>query len=60
MVSCDLHRLLPVLCSFVAFILVMLALFAGHRPGVLEEHDIISVSHPMTHDLSIQPETPIP
>jgi hypothetical protein len=60
MVGCSLHRLLPVLCSFVAFILVMLALFAGHRPGALEEYDIISVSHPMTHDQSVQPETPIP
>ncbi|EAQ93057.1 predicted protein [Chaetomium globosum CBS 148.51] len=35
-------RAVPLLCSFVAFILVMLALFAGNKPGVLEGYHIIT------------------
>ncbi|KAK4132011.1 hypothetical protein BT67DRAFT_435866 [Trichocladium antarcticum] len=41
----SLTGILPVLCSFVAFILVMLAMFAGgDGPGVFREYDIISVN----------------
>ncbi|KAK3300602.1 uncharacterized protein B0H64DRAFT_448917 [Chaetomium fimeti] len=36
-------RAIPLVCSFMAFILVMLALFAGNKPGVLEGHEIITV-----------------
>lgn len=37
-------RSLPVVLSFAALILVMLALFAGNKPGILEDYDIITVS----------------
>lgn len=37
-------RAVPLFCSFVAFILAMLALFAGNKPGVLEGYNIITVS----------------
>jgi hypothetical protein len=36
-------RLLPVVFSLTALILLMLALFAGYKPGVLEDYDIITV-----------------
>ncbi|KAH6853992.1 SUR7/PalI family-domain-containing protein [Chaetomium sp. MPI-CAGE-AT-0009] len=36
-------RAIPLVCSLVAFILVMLALFAGNKPGVLEGYNIIMV-----------------
>ncbi|KAL2137282.1 hypothetical protein VTI74DRAFT_5013 [Chaetomium olivicolor] len=45
MATCfNLTRLPPVLCSLVAFILVMLALFAGHDPRFLEGYDILLVN----------------
>ncbi len=44
-----LFRLLPVLCSFAAFILVVLALFAGNKQGFLEDYNIITVSAPVCH-----------
>ncbi|KAL1843832.1 hypothetical protein VTJ49DRAFT_7183 [Mycothermus thermophilus] len=37
-------RLLPVIFSFVAFILALLALFAGNKPGILEGYDILTVN----------------
>ncbi|KAK4240432.1 protein ECM7 [Achaetomium macrosporum] len=37
------YRLSPLLCSLVAFILVMLAIFAGYSPGILEGYDILLV-----------------
>ncbi|KAK3309866.1 SUR7/PalI family-domain-containing protein [Chaetomium strumarium] len=38
------YRLLPLLCSLVSFILVMLAIFAGYSPGILEGYDILLVN----------------
>ena len=37
-------RVAPVICCFITFILVVLALFAGNQPGVLEGYDILTVS----------------
>ncbi|KAL2271356.1 hypothetical protein VTJ83DRAFT_727 [Remersonia thermophila] len=37
-------RLLPVVFSFVVFILALLALFAGNKPGILESYDILTVN----------------
>ncbi|KAK4156146.1 protein ECM7 [Chaetomidium leptoderma] len=42
--SAHMLRLPPVLCSFSALILVMLAFFAGNSPGVLDNYDIITVN----------------
>jgi hypothetical protein len=39
-------RAVPLLFSFIAFILAMLALFAGNKPGVLEGYNIITASTP--------------
>jgi hypothetical protein len=39
-------RAVPLLFSFIAFILAMLALFAGNKPGVLEGYNIITASSP--------------
>ena len=39
-----LMRLLPVLFSFASFIIVMVALFAGNQPGILEQYDLLTVS----------------
>ncbi len=43
-----LFRLLPALCSFVAFILAVLALFASNKQGFLEDYNIIMVSAPLS------------
>jgi hypothetical protein len=40
------YRLSPLLCSLVAFILVMLTIFAGFSPGILEGYDILLVGNP--------------
>jgi len=40
--------LLPLACSMVAFILGMLCLFAGHKPGFMEDYHIVSVSFVLT------------
>ena len=36
--------LLPLLLTMAAFILGMLCLFAGNKPGFMEDYDIITVS----------------
>ncbi|KAH6650503.1 hypothetical protein F5144DRAFT_625527 [Chaetomium tenue] len=46
-------RAVPLLCSFVAFILVMLALFAGNKPGVLEGYHIITARTLTLHSSTI-------
>ena len=38
--------LLPLALAIVAFVLSMLCLFAGHKPGVLEDYHIITVRKP--------------
>lgn len=37
--------LFPMACAIVAFVLGMLCLFAGHKPGFMEDYHIITVSH---------------
>ena len=36
--------ILPFLCLLVAFVLSMLMLFAGSKPGFLENYDLLTVS----------------
>lgn len=38
--------LFPMACAIVAFILGMLCLFAGHKPGFMEDYHILTVSSP--------------
>lgn len=38
-----LSALFPMACAIVAFVLSMLCLFAGHKPGFMEEYHIITV-----------------
>jgi len=35
---------IPIVASLAAFILVLLALLAGSRPGFMEDYDIVAVS----------------
>jgi hypothetical protein len=37
-------RVAPVIFCFVTFLLLVLALFAGNQPGVLEGYDMLTVS----------------
>lgn len=39
-----LSALFPLACAIVAFVLSMLCLFAGHKPGFMEEYHIVSVN----------------
>jgi len=36
--------LFPLACSIAGFVLAMLCLFAGHKPGFMEDYDIVRVS----------------
>ena len=38
-----LSALFPLACAIVAFVLSMLCLFAGHKPGFMEEYHIVTV-----------------
>jgi len=44
--------LFPMLCAIVAFVLSMLCLFAGSKPGFMEEYSIIMV-RPSFHKLAL-------
>ena len=39
-------------CAIVAFVLSMLCLFAGHKPGFMEEYHIVTVWPPSPRGLS--------
>ena len=43
----------PVVLSVVGFVLAMLALFAGNRPGFMEEYHIIMVSNTRSQNLGL-------
>jgi hypothetical protein len=46
-----LSALFPMACAIVAFVLSMLCLFAGHKPGFMEEYHIIEVCLPFSPSL---------
>jgi len=47
-----LSALFPLACAIVAFVLSMLCLFAGHKPGFMEEYHIVTLNtSTLGHDL---------
>lgn len=53
---------IPIVTSLAAFILILLALLAGSRPGFMEGYDVVAVSakhcNPDTHILTLSSSTP--